>query len=243
MSGIEKSIKNDKIFLKIAEGALRQPVPKGTPGAEERDWQAGGESGTAYELVHNAVFGRIVAVDFFEGEKNGKRFTTLNITLDADEDGKFPRLGVPVGSKYAQDIMKKLPNVNFLEEVRIRPFSFTPDGEDKEITGVEITHRGSDDKFSKKVENYFTKKDGEKWVQVNGFPIRSKPWSEQSEGERKIYRIQVEEFLINYTKENIIPKVAQVTTDLATTTPKTKEQEDRMTDYPVEEIDPNDIPF
>lgn len=245
MSRIEKSQKNDKVFLKIAEGSLRQPVPKGTSDAVEREWSAGGETGTAYEIVHNAIFGRITDVSFFDGEKDGRRFTNLNLTLDENEDGKFPKLGISVGSKYAQDIMKKLPNVSFSEEVRIRPYAFTPEGEDKEVVGVEITQRGSDDKFSKKVNNFFVKKEGEKWMAINGFPTRSKPWSEQSDGERKIYRIQVEDFLINYTKEHITPKVAQVEKDLNTLTPKTKEQEDRMNgiEYPTDDINPDDIPF
>ncbi len=214
MSGIETKRENNKIFLKIVEGSLRQETNENNPNAIKREWAVGGDKGTKFELVHEAAFGRITEVSFYDGESGGKRFQTLNISLDENDDGLIPVIGVPVGTKYAQDILKKLPNVKFGEEVRIRPYKFLPDGEDKEVVGVEITQRGSDDKFSKKVENFFVEpilKDGkETFVPSNGYPVRSKPWSEQNDAEREIYKIQVKQFLIDYTKEKIMPKVSKI---------------------------------
>jgi len=205
MSKIEKDTGNNKIFLKIIEGSLRQSVPEGTHDAILREWQAGGQTGTVHEIVHKAAYGKIIDVSFYDGEKDGRKFKTLNITLDENEDGKTPVIGVSVCTKYAQDIMKKLPNINFDEEVRIRPFSFIPDGEEKNVVGVEITQRDKEDNFTKKVENHFIEKkttDGiEKWLPINGFPAREKTYNEQTDEEREIYKIQVRSFLIKNTEK------------------------------------------
>jgi hypothetical protein len=214
MSKIEQEKNNNDIYLKIIDGSLRQKSQEGMPEAVRREWMAGGKSGTAYEIVHPAAFGRIVDVSFYEGEHEGKKFKTLNVTLDENEDGKNPVISVGVGTKYAQDILKKLPSVNFDEEVRIRPFSFIPDGEEKAVTGVEITQRDRDEKFTKKCDNFFIKKEKvgneEKWLPANGFPARNKPFSEQNDEEKEIYRIQVRSFLVNYTTENIVPRFSKV---------------------------------
>lgn len=249
MSTIEKSQVNTKIFLKIVDGTLRQEVTKETVGAVKREWKAGGEVGEKWELPYPAVSGRITEVSFFEGEKDGRRFQTLNIQLDQNEDGYIPVISVSTNTKYARDIFSKLPSVHIGEEVRIRPYKFLPDGQEKEVVGVEITQRGQDGTFSKKVDSYFFEpvhKNGVlTYVPTHGFPVRNKPWSEQSDADREIYRIQVRQFLIDYIKENIIPKLAQFKEDSMTVVPKSKEQEDRMrSQEEVEEgINIDDIPF
>lgn len=211
MSRIESRQGTQKIFLKIVDGALRQKSAEGLMGAERREWQAGGQSGVSWEIPHVSVTGFIENISFFEGEKDGRRFSTLNIELDENEDGRVPVVTASVSTKYAQDIMKKLPNVDFAKEVRIRPFSFTPEGQEKETAGVEITQADSTGAFLRKVSSYFIDtvfKDGkEQYVPVNGYPTRSKPWSEQNDGERQIYRIESLQFLINFTKGQTIHRI------------------------------------
>jgi hypothetical protein len=245
MSGIEKETGSNKVFLKIIEGSLRQAVPAGTPDAVEREWQAGGKTGVSIELVHKAAFGHITEVSFYDGESDGRKFTTLNITLDENEDGKKPVIGVGIGTKYAQDLMKKLPSVDFKDEVRIRPFSYIPEGEDKNVTGVEILQRDGTGAFTKKVNNFFIKQEGEKWIPTNGFPVRPKPYEDQTEEEREIYKIQCRAFLMRVIKEKIAPKVALIENDRGFSTPKTYEQEERMKspEEVAEGINLDDIPF
>lgn len=222
MSKIEKDTQNNNIYLKIIEGSLRQSVREGTPDAITREWQAGGNSGVSHEIVHKAAYGKITDIDFYEGEKDGRKFTSLNITLDENEEGKTPVITVSVGTKYAQDIMKKLPAINFEEEVRIRPFSFQPEGEDKNVVGVEITQRDRDGNFTKKIDNHFIVKkvvDGiERWLPVNGFPERTSPYNDQTDEEREIYKIQCRMFLIKNTKKLIADKFIpdEVKDDVAT---------------------------
>lgn len=205
MSTLERA-QNDRAFYKIVDGALRRAVPAGTPGAEERVWQAGGKTGTAIELVYKAIFGAIRSVEFYEGEYEGKKFTNFQVSLDADDDGKTPIISIGSGTKYAFDLYHKLPNVDVTAEVRIRPFSFVPEGEDKAVTGIEIMQRDSAGNFTKSIPSFFFKKDGEKNVPINGFPTREKEYSEQTDEEREIYKIKRKGFLISFTKEKTVPK-------------------------------------
>jgi len=237
MSKIETNEGNNKVFLKIIEGSLRQSVPAGTPDAVVREWQAGGDSGMVNELVFKSVIGKIQKVDIYDGEKDGRKFTTLNITLDENEANKVPVVGTSINTKYAQDLMKKLPSVDFDEEVRIRPFSFIPDGEDKAITGVEITQRDGRGEFTRKVDNFFVKKSGDKWEFINGFPKREKPYDDQTEEEREIYKIQAKGFLIRYLKEKVMTKFDRQPTRI----PKSYEEEHNLPR--MDEIDPEAIPF
>ena len=239
MSRAEQATSN-KSFFKIVEGSFRRSVPAGTPDAIERAWTAGGKTGTAIEVEYKHLFGFVRNVEFYEGEGDNGKYTNLNLVLDEDEEtGRIPVISVGVDTKYARDIMHKLPNIDLEKDVRIRPFSFVPEGEDKAVTGVEIMQRDSIDKFTKKVESFFFKKEGEKSVEVNGFPKREKPYDEQSKAEREISKILRNEFLANYTRENIIPKF-----NVSLRPPQSlEEQMERQGNYPTEEIDPSEIPF
>lgn len=222
-----KSSTSDKKFLKIAEGKIREKVPEGTQGAIARTWEAGGKSGTTHEFVFDEITGRITNVSFYEGEHEGKKFTSLNIELDKI-DGKTPVLSVGLDSKYAGDAMKKLPNVDFNEEVKIRPFSFIPDGEEKPVVGMEFKQRDGLGQFEKKIHNFFGKKEGEKWVPANGFPVPEGDVALYSSDDWKIFYLGVKKFLVNYTKEHICSKF---------------EVADEGIKYPDEDIKPEDIGF
>lgn len=204
MSRVEKATNSDKIFYKIVEGSLRQKVNEGHPEAVRRDWQAGGESGTVWEIPSKSIIGRITDVSFYEGEKDGRKFTTLNIAFDANEDGMTPIVAVGIDTKYAQDILKKLPNVRLDEEVRLRPFSFMPEGEDRNVVGVEITHQDHMGNFTLKVKDFFY--DAEKRESKNGYPVPPKDKEEMTSKDWKRYFEDAHEYVIEYVKENIVPK-------------------------------------
>jgi hypothetical protein len=206
MAKLEKS-QSDKLFITIAEGALRQSVPEGTPDAVKRSWQAGGKTGIKNELVYNAVVGEITDVTFYEGEHEGKKFQTLNIQLAPETEGEpSPVISAGIDTKYAADLMKKLPNVDFTEEVRIRPYSYIPNGKEKPTTGVELMQReGVTGNFTRKVESYFDSYDekAKKFTSKNGFPTPEGDVSRYVSDDWKIYFLQVKRFLVDYTKENI----------------------------------------
>jgi hypothetical protein len=246
MSKTETSSTN-KQYLSIVQGSLRQSVAEGTPDAVRREWEAGGDKGVKHEIVFKAITGLITDVSFFDGDSNGRKFTNLNIVLDANENGKKPVISVGVGTRYASDILKKLPNVKLDEEVRIRPFAFTPEGEDKTVTGVEITQKDRSGEFTRKVDSFFHAKAGDgKTIIKNGFPRPEGDTRDYTSDDWNVFYVQVRRFLVNYTKQHVSPRFER---DAARTTATNDKGEEPGEDapsgieYPKDEITPDDIPF
>lgn len=204
MSRIEKEQGANKIFLKIVEGSLRQKVSEGHPEAVLRKWQAGGESGEIWEVPSKAAYGKITNVSFYEGEADGRKFTTLNIELDENEDGKIPVITCGVSTKYAQHILSKLPNIRPDEEVRIRPYSYLKEGNDKNTTGVEITRRDGQDQFTLKVNDFFY--DWDKREVKNGYPEVPKAKEDMTSKDWRRYFEDANDYVIDYIKTKVIPK-------------------------------------
>lgn len=198
MATLEQDRGSNKIYFSIVGGKIKRAVPEGTAGAVMREWEAGGKKGVKWELEYPAIFGYIKDVSFFDGEGDGKKFSMLQITFDGDENegGKQPVLSVGVKTRYANDLMMKFPNVNFEEEVRVRPFSFTPENEEKVVSGVEITKRGYSGNFDLKVEKKWTKENP--IIKPTDEELEDKDWESFFNRQNKA--------LIKYTKENIIPK-------------------------------------
>lgn len=234
------TVENSKIFLGIAGGKIVQTVPEGTPGAVKREWEAGGRKGVKFELQHDNITGTIEEVYFYEGESDGRKFTSLNIKFDKGENGKYPVLTISPTTKYGQDLMKKLPGVNFREDVKIRPFKFIPDGEDREVTGVEIKQRDGTGQFNKKINNFFW--DAIKKTGKNGLPSPTDEEKENSDWE--MYYKRVDRFLVKHTKEVVCSKFVKQEGALIDSAKKAVNEFDapKKVAYP-EEIRPEDIPF
>ncbi len=222
---------NDKIFLGIVGGKLVQTVPEGTPNAVRREWEAGGKTGVKWELQHDNITGKIEEISFYEGEKDGRKFVNLSIRFDKTGD-KYPVLSVGTTSKYAEDLMKKLPNINKKEDVKIRPFSYIPDGKDKPVSGVEVKQQDGTGQFNKKITNFFWDANAlvegkdKKGKSVNGMPTPTVEELENSDWE--MFYKRVNRFLTKYTRENIVTKTQSFTP------PQMPARN---------EINPDDIPF
>lgn len=226
MSSLEASSKNG-IYLKIVQGTLRQDVHEGTKDAIRREWEAAGRKGVKHELVYKSIIGKITGVSFYDGEYEGKKFQSINITLDENEEGKNPVISTGVETRYGQDLMKKLPSIDFDEEVKIMPYSFVPDGEEKEKTGVSILQRDGIGQWNTKIKNFFWDEKTEK--STNDFPEPEGKQDYDSD-DWKMYYTRVKKFLVNYTKANVCTKFQ----------PKEQNPFDEVAESP---IDPASIPF
>lgn len=222
MSGKEQS-QTMGTYYSINEGKFKRKVTEDTEGAIARKWETpDGKSGIKYELHYNALFGTIQDIKIVDGEY-GKQ---ILVTLDKDEDGNTPIIALSTTSKYGVDFLKKLPAIDLSKEVRLMPFNFeNEDG--KEITGLRIDHKGADEKFTEKVNNFFS--DGEK--SINGYPDPEPNAKENYSKEdwKNYFNYVVPKFLIAYTTDNVLPKLVQPS--------------NRMPEYPHDDIDPEDVPF
>lgn len=197
------------VFYTVKEGTFRLKSNKDDPEAQRREYTnpKTKEDGVAYERVFKALYGQITDVSFRENAlDDGTVLRSININLGEDDDGVAQIVSMPIDSRFTADFLKRLPKVRLDEEVRLMPYDFEKDGPRQ--VGISIAHKNADtEEFTEKVDaNFFTKveeKDGQKvYTNLHGFPEAT----DEDASDWPFYFKKVEKFLINYTKENIIPQ-------------------------------------
>lgn len=195
--GLEKR-ENNTTWASIlsSDGTIRVRSAEINPEAVRRDYELkDGTKGFKYELVYNNLRGHINDLGFKPGEYGNQ----LLITIDD------VTLAISTESKFADDILKKLPNVDFSKDVNFVPYVF-PDDKGKEKKGVSIYQDLGDVKAAK-LTNFFydstVKKAKEGYPEFPSEEDRKK----MDKDDWKIYFIKCRKFLQKYIEENIIPKV------------------------------------
>lgn len=224
-------------YYAIKEASFRLPSNESDPDAIRREYTnpKTKEDGVAYEKAFKALYGIITDVYFRENSlKDGTVLRSININLGDDENGVAQIISIPQDSRYAADFLKRLPSIDLSREVRIMPYDFEKDGPRQ--VGLSVYHKNPDtDEFTEKVDNnFFTKVEGEgvdkKYTYLHGFPEATP----EDASDWPFYFKKVEKFLINYAKENILPKFTE------------QGKADAVLDEvlaPKDNINPDDIPF
>jgi hypothetical protein len=213
-----EEISQPKKYYSIVQGTFRTQVPQDHPEAVRRDWTSadGKSSGTKYERVIRALYGYITDISFADTEYG----TQIFIKLDKNVDGEEPTVALNIASREAEDLMKKLPNVDFSKEVQLRPYSF--DGrEGDEVRGMSVMQADEFGDFKGKIVNYFF--DFEAKKNINGFPIPDGDVDQYMKDDWKIYFLRCRKFLVQHTKDVVIPRLG-VPSVLAPTTPAPKQE-------------------
>jgi len=241
----KEEIRENNQYYTIIGGTFRVQVSKDDPSAVRRDWTSadGARSGTKYERIVSALVGYIEDTQFRDGEYGMQLYVMLN----ENEDGSKPVIALQTASREAEDFLKKLPAVNLLKEVRLRPFNFEGDSGD-EVRGMEVTQEDAEGKFTVKITNYF--RDAEKKENINGYPNPEGNTYDYSKDDWKLYFLQARKFLVGFTKERMQAAVAQAVIDRGTAVPRSAEQEERLRNSGTRDeaeaeggINPDDIPF
>jgi len=192
--GLEKRENNTTWASIIADGSIRVRSEESNPNAVRRDYELkDGTKGTKWELVYTNLRGHINDISFRDGDYG----TQLMILIDDIT------LAVSMNSKYADDILKKLPNVDFSKDVNFVPFAFDDDN-GKEKKGVTIYQDLGDVKPSK-LTNFFY--DPETNGSKHGYPEFPENSKKMKKDDWKIYFITVRKFLQEYTEANVTPLV------------------------------------
>lgn len=220
-----EEIREKNTYYTITGGSFRVQVDKDDPTAVRRDWVSadGSKSGTKYERIVNSLIGYIEDVQFRDSEYG----LQLYVMLDENADGAKPVVALSTSSREAEDFLKKLPNINLMKEVRLRPFNFEGNSGD-EVRGMEVMQEDGNGEFNVKVFNHF--RDFEQKTNINGFPNPDGDTDNYSKDDWKLYFLTARKFLVNYTKEKMMPAVAQAVLDRGTAVPQSVEQEERMKD-------------
>lgn len=187
--GLEKKERKNYATI-ISDGSIRVPSTEDDPSAVKREYETSdGKKGVKYEEVYDTLSGVIQDINFFDGDF-GK---VLNVTIDDIT------LSINTNVNFGEDFMKKLPNIDLNEEVYLSPYSFEDDKK-KIRKGITVYQKGE------KLQNFFF--DPENKENINGYPNPEGDIKDYSKEDWKIYFMQARKFLVKYTEENIIPKIA-----------------------------------
>ena len=201
---LKNNSNNNVIYINVlsSDGTFRRAVPEGTAGAVKREYESrDGKKGTKWELIYNEVSGIISDIQFYKGDY-GK-----NLIITFQDGEELPvTLSLNTNQNYAEDVMKKLPNIDFALPVVMKPYSFEDDNK-KVRKGMTIWQSG------KKIADYFY--DTETKTQKNGAPspeFKIDPKTKQRKpfgsAEWKVYFTSLSIFLVEYIENNFITKFA-----------------------------------
>jgi hypothetical protein len=179
-----------KTYLTIAYGKLREKCKEGEPNAVWREFESKGSWAKEYQWIE----GQISKIYYKESKDYGNSY---EVTIDDGE--KKWNVSFKENSHYCQDFLVKLPNIDLSKFVRINPYELKDSETGKDKRGTSVQQNGE------KLKNFFSQKEGEVWVYRNGFPEPKK--AKLSDKEWKIYLIEIQCFLMDYVKANIIPKL------------------------------------
>lgn len=177
--------KREKIlFLRIADGKIRQKVDENNPNAEERYDEINGKY--LYELVYDSCEGYLRDIKVQTHEKYG---TSYSIILFDPKDGSKYSLQLSEESRYFQSMVMLLPNVNLELPLIIKPFSFKT--ENRANIGLSFEQDG------KKVLNYYKDWDEESGTSTPKNGLEDFDFSEVQgdKEETKILQMKLRKFL------------------------------------------------
>lgn len=194
--GLEQ--KDDKNYVNIlgSDGSLRMTVDENTEGAKRREYETSdGKTGVKWELVFKSISGMVKDISFYDGSFGE------NILIDFENDDEVLTLSVNTASNFGEDLMKKLPNIDFSQRVSMTPYAFE-DEKGKVRKGLTINNQGD------KIQNFFYDPIAKKNINNYPDPKPNKGDKPYTKDDWKIYFIETRKFLTEYTQENILPKFA-----------------------------------
>lgn len=208
-------IKNERYLSIKSDGKFHEVVSKETEGAILREYKLkDGTEGSKWELLYKDISNVFIKNIRFEDSDFGEN---ILLTLsDGDDEVVWSE---NTSTNFGQDLMKKLPALDPTKVVSFKPYAFE-DENGKDRRGVSVFQID-------KITNFFY--DGEK--NINGFPEPEGDKSEYKTDDWKVYFIQVKKFLVNYTKEHVVPKFTQ------------NAEAPANIEYPENDLKPEDIGF
>ena len=206
MAKLELSTEKSQYYSVLADGKFHHSVPEGTPGAVKREYETSdGKVGVKYDIIAESIAGKIEAITIREGEY-GKQ---LQVVFAGDgSDDPAVTVSLNLSSKFAEDLLKKLPNIKTDEEVKLVPYAFEDAGKKK--AGITVYQSGE------KVSGYYHEmvKKGKKEVlsPKNGYPEVPEESSKWDSDDWKIFFTQARKFLVSELEKNPIYRDASKVT-------------------------------
>ncbi len=197
----------ERTYLNVSYGKLRQRAKEGQEKAKSRTL----EDGTViWEKVYNFLEGIIDKIFMKTHEEYGNSW----LILMSDGEEKFS-IQVSENSRYGDDLLKKIPNLNYGRGYKITPYDFEADGKRK--CGISIKTLQSDLSVISYYHTFGKNPDGSASVTAtNGFLEYDGNWKDKDEV--KIYFMRVRKFLREKSLE-YLEKDKSATTSAKAVTP------------------------
>lgn len=212
---IEYTKQQATYYSVLSDGKFHTTVTESTPGAVKREYETkDGKKGSKWELLAQAISGKITNLSLYEGDYGKYLQISLGDVV----------ISLSTASNFGEDFMKKLPNIDLDKEVKLAPYSFEDEETKRVKKGITIYQDG------KKIQDYYHVKEGEKYVEANGYPkipAKSKDWDTD---DWKMFFMQARKFLIGEVEKNKLFNAI-------------KTEGSTGIDYPTDSIKPDDIPF
>lgn len=204
MANIGYSAEKAKFFSVLADGKFHHSVPEGTPNAVKREYETSdGKKGFKWDIIADSIEGTMSSISTRDGDF-GKQ---LHIAFAPDEKGTEPVvISLNVASNFAEDFLKKLPNINVDKPVKLVPYSFE-DEKGKNKRGITVYQE------DKKLQSYYHEvkksKDGkEKIVAINDYPEIPKEAKEWESDDWKVFFVQARKFLLKQLEKHPLYNLA-----------------------------------
>lgn len=186
---------NARIYLSVGFGKIRQKslsngekVSSTTPDAVKRTTQGGADS---WAIEYDFIKGVIENIFYKEDEKYGNAYEVI-VSDVADEY----QLSFKEDSRFWNDFIKKLPNVNLKEQVNIMPYDFESKGH--RYVGLAIVQG------EVKLKSFYEEKVNDTWKYLNNYPEPvGVDWKDKDDV--KIYMLKVKKYLRKEFNERIKP--------------------------------------
>lgn len=225
-------------YVSIKDGTLRVKADNSQEGAIKREYTKkvdGVETQvTVWEFEYTELTGKISGIEFKENDWGRQIYIKIS-----DGEGDAENILI-LGTKdnYGNDVLKKLPNIDFTKKVVLKPYSFVGDN-NKQFTGVSVQQEGV--KILGAFYNPETKK------ALLGIPVAVKkdipPVAEKTERSAfwSAFFTNQEIFLVKYAKNNVLGKIPKG--DSGVTPEEKADKEFKGLSTKKGEIDPEEIPF
>ena len=197
-----KNTKFDGTYASIlADGSISVKCEPNTPGAKMREYEDSQthETKIKWEKVYTELSGLITKINFMDGDFG--KVLHMRVVDGAD----VVDLGFSTNSNFGEDLMKKLPNVDFNQPIIIKPYSFDDKVTKKNKKGVSLIQG------DRKITSYFSEMVNGKAVSINDIPV-PEAGKNYDKDDWKVYFITVRKFLVNFIEENVVPLIQNIET-------------------------------
>lgn len=200
MGGLKKTER--AIFLSIGNGKI---VQKFAEDAKGRIKVSNKDGKVHYEERYDELTGIVKSVRYRENSYGGKKWNTLAVRIEDDENNLF-QIEVNEDSSYTRDLVGKFITADLSKPVTVRPYYFKRVVNNKEKVNSGITLF---DSAGNKIESAFMRSipqpDGSfKKEYLNGYPVFP---DNADEEDIKMYSLNCRKYIKNAIKDRLTPKL------------------------------------